>query len=102
MRTKIPAEFIAAYKQHEMTIYDISERIGKSPSTVYHALAEDGVDTGAHRRRKKHRNEELVGAYQTGNGTLEEVGSLFGISKERVRQIIEREAPEVLRRRSTK
>jgi len=86
MKTKIPPEFVAAYCRKEMTIYDISEEIDKSPSTVYNALVNEGVDTTSHRRRKQDRNERVVAARK--NETLERVGAKFGITKERVRQIV--------------
>ena len=92
MRTQIPSKYVAAYQRREMTVYDISELIGKSPSTVYNALFLGGVDTGTHRKRLENRNKKVVDAYQANKGTLEEIGKMFGgISKQRVKQIIDRE-----------
>ena len=99
MKTRIPSEYVDAYKRHEITIYDISELVGKSPSTVYHALQDENVDTTSHRKRKEERNKKLIGAYASGERTLEEVGGQFGITKQRAQQIIDREAPATLRRK---
>lgn len=98
MKTIIPLELVKAYKARQITIYEIGEKIGRSPSTVFHALQDQGVDTTRHRNRLEERNRQVVAAYRQ-HRNLETVRKAFGLTKQRVYQIVERSDPSLLPRR---
>ncbi len=90
MKATIPQEFVTAYVERRMTVYEIAEKVGRAVSTVYNALLAQSVDTSHHRNRMKSRNEQIVEAHdELQNAEL--VGEAFGISRERVRQILAKE-----------
>ena len=52
--------------------------------------------TGRGRPPKAERNQAIIAAYKRGD-TLRMIGVAFGISMQRVHEIIRREAPEIIR-----
>jgi IS30 family transposase len=97
----LPQRCIQAYQEEKMTVYDIARVLGRSPSAVYNALKEENIDTSRFKHRFKERNAAIVEAYRK-NPNIINVGHDFGITKQRVHQILEKEAPEILRRRPRK
>ena len=99
--SKLPKQYVEAYQAERMTVYDIAQALGRSPSDVYNALRDEHVDTSRFKHRFRERNASIVAAYRK-NPNIIIVGRDFGITKQRVHQILEKEAPEILRRRPRK
>lgn len=98
---KLSLELKDAYVQGRITVYQIADQLGCSPSSAYNALVKDGIDTSKYRHRLSKRNKEIVEAYKKYPNIIV-VGKKFRISKQRVHQILENLAPEILNRRPRK
>jgi len=94
----IPVEIKEAYKRGEITVYQVASQIQHSPSGVYNALRRDKIDTGKFRKRFNVRNQQIVEAYRKDSNIIR-VGKEFHLTKQRVHQILEKLAPEILNRR---